>query len=147
DLNDHRLEAALACGADLVLNPRTVDALAEVRRLTGGYGCDVYIEATGHPDAVVQGLQMVRKLGTFVEFSVFGQPVTVDWTIIGDTKELTIRGAHLSPYTYPLAIEMLAKGEVPVDQIVTHQLPLSQFAAGFQLVAAAERSIKVVLIP
>ena len=45
----------------------------------------------------------MRKLGTFVEFSVLSQPVTVDWTIIGDTKELNIHGAHLSPHTYPTA--------------------------------------------
>ena len=41
----------------------------------------MYIEATGHPAAVEQGLRMMRKLGTFVEFSVMREPVTVDWTI------------------------------------------------------------------
>ena len=95
DLNDARLEMAQRCGADIGLNPTKVDVVAEVRKLTGGYGCDVYIEATGHPQAVVEGLHMIRKLGTFVEFSVMREPVTVDWTIIGDTKELNIHGAHL----------------------------------------------------
>ena len=37
---------------------------------------------------------MIRKLGRFVEFSVFGKETTVDWSIIGDRKELDIRGAH-----------------------------------------------------
>ena len=55
---------------------------------------------------------MIRKLGTFVEFSVMREPVTADWTIIGDTKELNIHGSHLSPYTYPIAIDMLSKGLV-----------------------------------
>ena len=70
DLIDHRLEVAQACGADLTMNPNKVDVVEEVRKLTEGYGCDVYIEATGNPAAVPQGLQMIRKLGTFVEFSV-----------------------------------------------------------------------------
>src|SRR5690606_6042630 len=70
DLNDHRLEVAKACGADLVMNPRRQDVVAAVRDLTDGYGCDVYIEATGHADAVRQGLEMICKAGTFVEFSV-----------------------------------------------------------------------------
>ena len=39
---------------------------------------------------VVQGMQMIRKLGTFVEFSVFAQPTTLDWSIIGDRKELAL---------------------------------------------------------
>lgn len=42
------------------------------------HGCDIYIEATGHPSSVTQGLNMIRKLGRFVEFSVFGAPTTVD---------------------------------------------------------------------
>ena len=70
DMNDDRLELAKATGADLGLNPNKVDVVDEVRKLTDGYGCDVYIEATGHPAAVEQGLHMIRKLGTFVEFSV-----------------------------------------------------------------------------
>ncbi len=49
DLNDRRLEIAKACGADLGLNPHSVDVIDEVHKLTDGYGCDVYIEATGHP--------------------------------------------------------------------------------------------------
>ena len=63
---------------------------------------------------------MIRRLGTFVQFSVFSQPTTVDWTIIGDTKELNIHGSHLGPYCYPLAIDMLLKGRVPAEEIVTH---------------------------
>lgn len=147
DLNDHRLEIARACGADLTLNPNKVDVIDEVLRLTDGYGCDVYIEATGYPPAVMQGLQMIRKLGTFVEFSVMREPVTVDWTIIGDTKELNIHGAHLSPYTYPIAIRMLEQGLLPMDQIVTHRLPLAQFHDGMNMVANGRDSIKVTLTP
>ena len=92
-------------------------------KLTDGYGCDVYIEATGHPAAVKSGLRMIRKLGTFVEFSVMREPVTVDWTIIGDTKELNIHGSHLGPNCYPVAIKMLSEGRLPMERIVTHELP------------------------
>jgi len=147
DLNDDRLETARACGADIGLNPSKVDVVDEVRALTEGYGCDVYIEATGHPAAVEQGLYMIRKLGTFVEFSVMREPVTIDWTIIGDTKELNIHGAHLSPDCYPVAIRMLEQGLLPMDRIVTHQLPLSDFQQGIDLVAAGTESIKVTLTP
>ena len=147
DLDDQRLAVARACGADLGLNPRQVDVVDEVLKLTDGYGCDVYIEATGHPAAVEQGLHMIRKLGTFVEFSVMREPVTVDWTIIGDTKELNIHGSHLGPYCYPIAIDMLQKGLLPMEHIVTHQLPLARFQEGIDLVASGDRSIKVTLTP
>lgn len=147
DLRPDRLDVARTCGADLVLNPLEVNVVDEVRKLTGGYGCDVYIEATGHPESVIQGLHMIRRLGTFVEFSVFGEPVTVDWTIIGDTKELNIHGAHLSPFCYPLAMDMLVKGQVPVDDIVTHTFPLERFDKAFRLALEPQESIKVMLQP
>ena len=147
DLDEKRLDVAKACGADIGMNPRTTDVIEEVRGLTEGYGCDVYIEATGHPSAVEQGLHMIRKLGTFVEFSVMREPVTVDWTIIGDTKELNIHGAHLGPYCYPIAITMLEKGLLPMEHIVTHQLPLAHFREGIDIVASGRSSIKVTLTP
>ena len=134
-------------GADLTLNPSKVDVVDEVRALTDGYGCDVYIEATGAPPSVVQGLHMVRKLGTFVEFSVMGQPVTVDWTIIGDTKELNIHGAHLSPHTYPTALRMIAEGRLPLDKIISHRLALDDFENGIELGHRGTESLKVTLTP
>lgn len=147
DPNGGRLELAKRCGADLGLSPLRGDVVAQVHDLTDGYGCDVYIEASGHPSAVAQGLQMIRKLGTFVEFSVMREPVTVDWTIIGDTKELNVHGAHLSPHTYPVAIRMLGQGLLPMDEIVTHTLPLERFQEGFELVAEGQVSVKVALTP
>jgi threonine dehydrogenase-like Zn-dependent dehydrogenase len=147
DLNDERLKVALRCGANVAINPRKEDAVAKVRELTEGYGCDVYIEATGHPAAVEQGLQMIRKLGTFVEFSVMREKVTVDWTIIGDSKELNIHGAHLGPYCYPVAIRMIEQGLLPMDEIVTHRLPLKDFQKGIDLVLSGETSVKVTLEP
>ena len=50
-----QLEVARKCGADVVLNPRKCDVVKEVLDLTEQYGCDVYIDATGHPQSVKQG--------------------------------------------------------------------------------------------
>jgi threonine dehydrogenase-like Zn-dependent dehydrogenase len=147
DLRPNRLAVARKAGADLVMNPDEVDVVAEVKKLTGGYGCDVYIEATGHVEGVQQGLRMIRRLGTFVEFSVFNESSLVDWTIIGDTKELNIHGAHLGPFCYPLAMDMILKKQVPVDDIVTHDFPLERHAEAFQMVIEARESIKVMLKP
>lgn len=143
DMEDSRLRLAKELGADVVLNPGKTDAVAEVKAMTDGYGCDVYIEATGHPSGVGQGLQMIRKLGRFVEFSVFGQESTVDWSIIGDRKELDVRGAHLAPYTYPIAIDLLQRKKVNADKIVTDVFSLDQHREAFQK-AESPLSIKAV---
>ncbi len=147
DLHHKRLTVAKKLGADITFNPYETDVVQEVLDLTEGYGCDVYIEATGHPKAVEQGLHMIRKAGTFVEFSVMREPVTVDWTIIGDTKELNIHGSHLGPYTYPLAIDYISNGKIDVRQIVTHQFGLEEFQTAFEMVQKGTDSIKVQLVP
>ncbi|MES1952937.1 zinc-binding dehydrogenase [Salinisphaera hydrothermalis] len=146
DMIDERLALAERFGADVTLNPSRDDVGARVRELTGGYGCDVYIEATGSPTGVRQGLEIIRKLGRFVEFSVFGKETSVDWSIIGDRKELDVRGAHLSPRTFPVAIDLMSRKLVTTDGIVTHEMPMADYEEGFRKATAAE-SIKVLLIP
>jgi threonine dehydrogenase-like Zn-dependent dehydrogenase len=147
DPNDERLELAKLCGAHLGINVKKEDAVARVLDLTEGYGCDVYIEGSGKPAAVEQGLRMIRKLGTFVEFSVMSEKTTVDWTIIGDTKEINIRGSHLGPHCYPVAIRMLEQRVLPMESIVTHRFPLSDFAKAMDRVATHRGSMKVILEP
>lgn len=147
DLKDDRLELAKKFGADLVLNPSKVDVDKKVKALTDGYGCDIYIEATGHPKSVEQGLSMIRKLGTFVEFSVFAEPVTVDWSIISDRKELDVLGSHLGPYCYELVIEGIKNGDFPTEGVVTHSLPLKEFQKGFEIMTEGEKSLKIILKP
>jgi threonine dehydrogenase-like Zn-dependent dehydrogenase len=96
---------------------------------------------------VPQGLNLLRKLGTFVEYSVFKDDVTVDWSIISDDKELDVLGAHLGPHCWPAAIKMIESGVLPMDEICTHQLPLTDFQQGLDLVASGKESVKVSLIP
>ena len=90
---------------------------------------------------------MIRKLGTFVEFSVMREKVTADWTIIGDSKELNVHGAHLGPNCYPTAIRMIEKGLLPMDEIVTHRLPLADYQKGIEMVINGLTSVKVTLEP
>ena len=148
DFDDDKLALAKKCGADLTLNPSEVDVYEEIRGLTGGYGADVYIECTGHPSAVGQGLNLLRKLGRFVEYSVFGEDVTVDWSIISDDKELDVRGAHLGPHTWSAAIKIIESGVLPLDEICTHQYGLGDVQTALDQVAdSAGSSVKVSLIP
>ena len=148
DMNDARLEKAKEFGADLVMNPGKEDVVAKIKELTGGYGCDIYIEASGHPSSVQQGLDCIRKMGRFVEFSVFGQPVTVDWSIISDRKELDLLGVHLSPFCYDTVIEWIGNGKLPTDGVVTHKFPLEKWEEGFHIAKTGENgALKVVLVP
>ncbi|GMA28763.1 erythritol/L-threitol dehydrogenase [Arenivirga flava] len=148
DMSDDKLELARKAGADILINITREDAVARVRELTDGYGADVYIEATGHPSAVAQGLDLLRKLGTFVEYSVFKDDVTVDWSIISDDKELDVLGAHLGPHCWRPAIKLIESGALPLDEICTHQFPLERFQEALDLVGdSSGGSVKVSILP
>jgi len=148
DKEKSRLNLAKKTGADIVIDVERENAVDKVKELTNGYGCDVYIEATADPRGVTQGLEMIRRQGRFVEFSVFSKPTSADWSVIGDRKELTIYGAHLAPYTYPLAIRYIMEKKVKVDEIVTHKFPLGEFKKALDFAAQKrEGAIKVALVP
>ena len=146
DMMDRRLELAKRFGADTVINPGKADALKEVLALTGGVGCDIYIEATGHPAAVQQGLDMIRKGGTFVEFSVMSGPSTIDWSIIGDAKEITIRGSQLSPECYPSVIQHFREKRYQAKDVVSHRFSLEDWEEAFRT-ARTQDAVKVILTP
>ncbi|MEF9839875.1 MAG: alcohol dehydrogenase catalytic domain-containing protein [Lachnospiraceae bacterium] len=148
DMNDARLAKAKEFGADIVMNPAKEDVVAKIKEMTGGYGCDIYIEATGHPSSVQQGLEAIRKMGRFVEFSVFGDKVTVDWSIISDRKELDLLGVHLSPFCYDIVIDWIKNGKLPTEGVVTDKFSLANWEEAFDLATTgANGALKVILIP
>ena len=148
DLKQSRLDKALEFGADYAFNPNDCDVQEEVKKLTGGRGCDIYIEATGHPSSVTQGIAMVRKLGRFIEFGAFAHETSLDWSIIGDQKELDILGSHLSPNCFPWVIDWLNKDMIGSEGIVGPILPLKDWAKGFDIAAkGTDGAFKVVLVP
>jgi threonine dehydrogenase-like Zn-dependent dehydrogenase len=146
DTKPYRLELARQFGADVVIDVTQEDAVQKVRDLTEGYGCDVYIEASGNPAGVIQGLEMIRKLGTFVEFSVFNEPVTVNWTIIGDTKELNIHGSHLGPGGYEPSIRALAERVVDVRPLLAESFPLTEFGRAMEAALSGD-VLKTIVVP
>lgn len=146
DLAENRLEKARQFGADMTLNPAKEDVVSKVLELTDGYGCDVYIEATGNPASVEQGLKMIIKQGRFVEFSVFSGPSTVDWSVIGDEKELDVLGVHLSPWCFDFVIEKIVAGELKTEGVVSKTFPLEKWEEAFECASGRHGDFKVAFV-
>jgi L-iditol 2-dehydrogenase len=93
-------------------------------------------------------VEMLRRGGRLMEFSVFAENVSFDWSVISDIKELEIIGAHLAFHTYPIAIDLLSRGLITSRGIVTHTFPLRDFKEAID--TARERregAIKVLMKP
>lgn len=145
--DENKRALALKLGADMAMPAWNKQGLPdEIAKMTDGCGVDVYIEASGHTAAISQGLQLIKKGGRFIEFSVFPGPASIDWSIIGDAKELDLYGVSLSPGCYPRVIEGIADGSIPTDGVLTHVLPLSEFEEAFAIAKRGE-SIKIALKP
>src|SRR5947208_6501433 len=85
DLSDYRLDFAKRLGADQVINAADTtqpERLAFVRGLTHGRGADVVIECAGVPQAVPEGLDMLRLGGLLVEAGIFPALVRLPLTLI-----------------------------------------------------------------
>jgi threonine dehydrogenase-like Zn-dependent dehydrogenase len=64
-------------GADIVLDPKTMDIVAEIRKLTGGRGVDVAIEALGTQTTFETALRSLRPGGTLSSLGVYAGKLNI----------------------------------------------------------------------
>jgi L-iditol 2-dehydrogenase len=125
------------------------DPVEAVGRLTGGRGADVVVVAAASGEAQEDALRMAARRGRVSFFG--GLPkdrptITCDSNIV-HYREVSIVGANgSSPDHNRRALELIASGAVPVADLITHRLPLSQAIEGIHTVARGE-AIKVTVEP
>ena len=149
-----RNRARLALAADLVRPDAVVDAsttgvVEAVGALTEGHGADVVIVAASSGEAQEEALLMAAPQGRISVFAGLPEdnPVISCNANLVHYRELTIVGATGStPAHNAQALALIAGGSVPVADLITHRLPLSDALAAFDLVARGD-AIKVVLEP
>ncbi len=142
DINDFRLNLVEQCGL-LPLDAATDDPVERILEVTDGEGADVVFEAAGTPSAAAQMTELVRCRGSVVNVSVFKSPPEVDMRSV-NFKELTVIGTRV--YTledFHTAINTVA--QLPVDALVTHQLPLADVRKAFEVFKAGENVCKVLV--
>ena len=134
DRNDWKLEIAKQYGANEVINSKNEDAKARVMELTDGEGADIVIEAIGTTETFEQAFTLVKRGGRIVQYGFCpeGQKAAViPFEIL--SKELTIVGSWVNPYTYPRAIKLLDSGKVKVWHLITNRLKVEDIEQGIQL--------------
>jgi threonine dehydrogenase-like Zn-dependent dehydrogenase len=147
DVRPERVKKGLQFGADLVLNPAECDIPEKIMGITRKLGCDVYIEVSGNPASVNQGIASLKNRGRFVQMGVFAEEVKADWNVIGDGKELVIRGSHLSAIAYESTIKGIESGLIKTDGLISHTFPLKDWKTAFETAEKDPLALKVALIP
>jgi L-iditol 2-dehydrogenase len=147
DIDDTRLELARKLGATNTINAKTTDTNAALQRLTGGHGIDVSFEAVGSTPTVQSALASLRKGGTMVLIGNVVPSVEIPLQLVV-SRQLTIRGSAASAGEYPKCIDLLARGEVKVDSLITAVAPLERGQEWFDRLHAREPNLmKIVLTP
>ncbi len=149
DITNYRLEAAQQFGADAAIRAEE-DLPARLRQVNQGRLADLVIVSTGAAPAIVQALQSVERGGTILFFAPTNAGVTIPISIneLFWRNDITLTTSYAgSPADYQAALELIRAGTVPVRQMITHRLSLAETGFGFQLVANAQDSIKVIIEP
>ncbi|MFZ1624277.1 MAG: NAD(P)-dependent alcohol dehydrogenase [Gammaproteobacteria bacterium] len=138
DGNDHRLEIARAMGADITLNYKNCDVVAEVMKLTGGKGADSAIEALGTQSTFESALRVLKPGGTLSSLGVYSGDLTIPLAAfaagLGDHRINTALCPGGKERMRRL-MNVVASGRVDLGVMVTHQYKLENIVAAYDLFA------------
>jgi L-iditol 2-dehydrogenase len=137
DVNEHRLSAAERMGATRVLRARH-DAPGEV---------DALIECSGHPAALLAGIEALRPAGTAVLVGMGPKPTAEIPLSLVQSRELWLTGTFRYANTYPAAIELAATGRVDVAALITGHYGLDDTETALRAGQNDAASIKVMVHP
>ncbi|HUW62720.1 MAG TPA: zinc-dependent dehydrogenase [Candidatus Bathyarchaeia archaeon] len=148
DISPYRLAKAAEFGAGCAIDARD-DVPARVREANRGRPADLVIVCTGALTAFQQALKSVDRAGTVLCFATTDPGVELSVPLNEFWRNgITVLPSYAnSPYDAQVAIELLAAGRLPVNKMITHRLPLAETQKGFQLVAGAGDSLKVIIEP
>lgn len=150
DGDDNRLAMAKRMGADIVLDYRAVDVVAEVQRLTGG-GADVAIEALGTQLTFESALRSLRPGGTLSSLGVYSGKLQIPYEAfaagIGDYRLVTTLCPGGKERMRRL-MEVVRHGRVDLTPLLTHTFPLEKIVDAYELFGErADGMLKVAIKP
>ncbi|MFL6589894.1 MAG: zinc-dependent alcohol dehydrogenase [Chthoniobacterales bacterium] len=169
DIQPYRLDMAKRAANSEVVNAADGDAVETIRDMTQGRGADVCVDAVGleadrklidklsnivHLQAgSINALKLctsaVRRGGVVSVVGVYGMPY--DGFPLGQIfdKGITMRFGQAPVHKYiDELIGIVERGEIKLDDIITHRLPLDDAPRAYQIFRDKEdKCVKVVLKP
>jgi L-iditol 2-dehydrogenase len=147
DLDNEKLKTAKLLGADVGLNPKECDVAAKVKELTGGRGADICAEVVGAAPTIKTAIDCVRKGGTVTLVGNLSPEVTLPLQSVV-TREVRLQGTCGCNGEYPECIELLSRGLINVEPLISATATLEEGPAWFEkLYKGAPGLMKVLIEP
>jgi len=136
DVDPRKLVWAKGFGATHTVNARETDPVAEIRRLTGGFGADVVIDAVGRPETWKQAFYARDLAGTVVLVGVPTPEMTIELPLLdvfgrGGALKSSWYGDCLPSRDFPLLVELYRQGRLDLDAFVSEEIALDQVEQAF----------------
>lgn len=148
DISEYRLHAAERFGADAVIRAGE-DVPTQLKQMNDSRLADLVIICTGAFSAFTQALQSVDRGGTVLFFAPTEPGVDISIPVNDFWRnQITLMTSYgAAPLDLSVATQLIRAHRVPVNEMITHRLSLSEASVGFRLVAEAGESIKVIIEP
>jgi len=153
DISERRLTAAEGLGADVLINAGEERAVERVMEETSGRGADIVMEAAGIPATFLQSIDMVRRDGKVMVVATYDEPFEFDPSLArpGMRMSSLVRKAVRMFGCYGGdsfgAYDLIKRGRLTADQVVTHTYPLDKIETAFRTQMDVKKSIKVMIEP
>jgi threonine 3-dehydrogenase len=142
------LDVAKKMGADVLINRHEEDVIKRIMEETEGIGADVFLEMSGSPEAVNQGLKSLRRGGRVTLLGLPPEEVKLNWS-----SDVVLKEAHINGIwgrkmfdTWIITSRLLGSGRLDITPIITHKLKLKDYDKAIEL-AASRQAGKVVMFP
>ena len=146
DVHKYRLEKAKEFGADYVFDAREYSP-GMLRKLNNGMLANAVLVCTGAHQATGTAFSSVERKGNILFFAVTEQDITIP-SVSFWRNEISLHFSYgAAPDHLREAFDLVQRGVIKVREMITHRVPLSSIERGFQLVAEAKNSLKVVVVP
>ncbi|MCZ7645442.1 MAG: alcohol dehydrogenase catalytic domain-containing protein [Planctomycetota bacterium] len=145
--NSRRAAVAKKLGAEHVLDPKTQDVVAEIRKLTGGHGVDVGIEAVGFPVCRQQSAAALIRGGTALLLGIDHPETSFDFTDLV-RREIRLQCSYgYTPCNYREAFDIVAGRRIELEPWIDI-VPLAEGQAAFDRLATDPGDrVKIALRP
>ena len=145
-----RREIAARCGAEFTWDPRTVSVADEVKKLTQNRGADLVIVAASAPGIVEQAIACSRPGARILLFAQTSATERIEASgadiCVG---ERTVFGCYSASVDLQKeSADLVFGGELPLEELISHRLPLVKIRSGFDLALhPGPKSLKIIVQP
>jgi len=149
EMSAARKELAKKCGADIILDPRDCDVVAEVKKLTGGSGADVSFECIGNVKTGPLSVDIIRNNGRAVIVGIFEGPSEFNFFSLSATDKKVIGTLAYTVDDFKGVCALLANGSISAEPMITGKIALDDIVEkGFEeLVNNKDAHIKILVEP